>query len=532
MPRSLASFRGAAGLSNGAAVFVGVGILTLCWMLLMPPGSGPDEPGHLVRAGAVVRGEFGDDDVFSLSDSYQIAEPGCYAFQPAVPASCALNPSRTGATLDLPSRAGEYPVWGHAVVGVPTLLPVLEPLWWARAAGAAVATLLVGGALAHAMRLHRPATAGLLLGVTPMAWSTFGTVNPSSFAIAGSVALWTGLLVRHDDDTATNNTAVWLDARWLTAIGWATLTLPRRDGLVWACITLTIALVATQRPALSWWRSFSRAQQATIAASTAVTMVWGALSDSRSTQFVVVAPLLIAATEAWRWWWDRPVHTGATRWGTAAAASALGLLATYVVIDTRPGGWDTDLAVDLVMQTDDNIVEAIGVLGWLDTVVPAGAVYLWLIALGMLLAAALMAGSIRPVVWAAVLTGATITTSWVLELVQGNTSGTYWQGRYSIPLIVGIPLLLSIAGRDRAGQTGIPVVHRVVGVSGLIVVNIAAWAAARRFGVGITGSLLPWRWDTAIQPIPPVLLLTVHAAASLWLASTLLRPSAAAPNHG
>ena len=79
-----------------------------------------------------------------------------------------------------------------------------------------------------------------------------------------------------------------------------------------------------------------------------------------------------------------------------------------------------------------------------------------------------------------------------------------------------------------------------MGVTGLLIVNIAAWSAARRFGVGIDGTLVPWRWDTAIQPIPPLLLLVVHAAASLWLASTLLHrsptpsalPSTTAPNQG
>ena len=429
----------------------------------------------------------------------------------------------------------------HIFFGAPTLLPVLEPLWWARLMGVVVATLLVGGALVNARRHQRAVAAGLLLGVTPMAWSTFGTVNPSSLAIAGSVALWTGLVVQRDDRPSIGQSAAsspwWLDTRWLTVAGWAALVLPRRDGLVWACIALVIALGATRQTTLSWWRELSPPQQGVIAVTTIVTMIWGVLSDSRSTQFLVVAPLLILAAEGWRWWWLRPEQTTVTRWASVGLATLVGLLATYVVIGTRPGGWDTDLTVQIVMQTDDNLVEAIGVLGWLDTVVPAGAVYLWLIALGMLVAVALTSGTYRLLAWAGALTGTTIVSSWVLELVQGNTSSTYWQGRYSIPLIVGIPVLLAAA---HLGRGTVPVVGRVVGVTGLLIVNIAAWSAARRFGVGIDGTLFPWRWDIAIQPIPPVLLLVAHAVASLLLASTLLHPSTVpssppsttAPNQG
>ncbi len=307
--------------------------------------------------------------------------------------------------------------------------------------------------------------------------------------------------------------------------------LPRRDGLVWASITLVVALAATRHTTPSWWRTLSRGQQVVIVGSALVTMVWGALSDSRSTQMVVLAPVLVAAAEAWRWWWRRPTQTTATRWGSGAFLVLAGIAATVVLIATRPGGWDTDLAIDVVMQTDENLVEAIGVLGWLDTVVPLGVVYLWLVAIGILVGAALLADARDGLIWAGVLTAAMALTSWVLELVHGNTSGLYWQGRYSIPLLVGVPLLLAHSLTIRRDR--MDVIGRVVGVVALVVVNVAAWAAARRFGVGTSGSLLPWRWDTPIQPVPPLLLLVAHAAASVWVV-TLVWPGGrhAASNEG
>lgn len=533
MPRSDPSSRRSTAIPDGRAILIATGLIVLCWLLLMPPGSGPDEPGHLVRAGAVARGELGDRDVYTLPDDYRVAEPGCYAFQPTVAASCAITPERTGDSVELPTRAGEYPIWGHLVVGAPTVLPGLEPIWWARLTGGLIAALLVGWSLASATRVGPAAGAGILLGVTPMAWSTFGTVNPSTIAIAGAVALWTGLLVPrgHGDPTiGVRSTG------WLTAIGWAALVLPRRDGLVWACITLVIALAATSRSVPTWWRTLSRAQQITIVAPALVTMVWGALSESRSTRFVVVAPILIAASEAWRWWSDRPSQTAGSRWASGAIVGAVAVLATYVVVGTRPDGWDTDFAIDVAMQTDENFVEAIGVLGWLDAVVPAGAVDLWLIALGALIAVALIAGARRLVVWALVLAGTTAATAWILELLQGNTSGTYWQGRYSLPLLVGVPLLLAVGAAERSDAStdeatdetarGTMVI-RLVGAAGLLIANIGAWSAGRRFGVGTDGPLSPWHWDTPIQPIPPIVLVFAHAAVSIWLAALVLRPSRA-----
>ena len=43
---------------------------------------------------------------------------------------------------------------------------------------------------------------------------------------------------------------------------------------------------------------------------------------------------------------------------------------------------------------------------------------------------------------------------------------------------------------------------------------------ARRWGVGLDGSYLPWRWDTSLQPVPSVLPLALLAACSLGLGAS------------
>jgi hypothetical protein len=108
----------------------------------------------------------------------------------------------------------------------------------------------------------------------------------------------------------------------------------------------------------------------------------------------------------------------------------------------------------------------------------------------------------------------------VFELYQGNESGTYWQGRYSLPLLIGVPLLLS-ADADRAAAVASAFLRRIdrfTSIGALLILNVAAWAAARRFGVGTLGSYLPWRWDTPIQPVPPLVVLFAHAVITIALA--------------
>jgi hypothetical protein len=139
-----------------------------------------------------------------------------------------------------------------------------------------------------------------------------------------------------------------------------------------------------------------------------------------------------------------------------------------------------------------------------------------LIVLGAIVASSLASG-VRPVAIASATLVIAIVTSWVFELYNGDVSGTYWQGRYSLPLLVGVPLVVGVGTERRSGGA-----DRVAGWTALAVVNVAAWAAARRFGVGVDGSLAPWNWDTALQPITPVLVLSLHAAATAVLGLVLL----------
>ena len=495
-------------LRRSIAIALLVGVVIGSWVVITPEGGGPDEVSHLVRAGGVARGQSGRDDgadtFYEVTDTYLLPDVTCWYFQPTVSSACAQPRATSGATIEIPSRSGEYPIWSHLWAGVASRLPGADPIWWARLANAVLATALVGAALASVRR--RPlAAAGVLVALTPMAWFSFSIVNPSSMAIAGGIALWTGLVLRRD-------------LGWLTAVGWAALALPRRDGLVWACLALAIVVVVLGRSLPGWWRSLGRGPQIIVAISTAVAIVWAIRTGTRVSQASAIAPLAVLVAELARRWWIARSATRGQRATVVATAAGLGVVATVVTVLQRPGGWDGELAGRVVGQTGANLVEAIGVLGWLDTNLPWLAIVGWVAALGILVGAGLADRADWAVIAACVL-GATIVTAWVFELYQGNTSGTYWQGRYSLPLLAGVPIALGAAELRADAER---VVATTVVATALTIDNVALWAAARRFGVGVDGSLLPWDWHTYGAPIAPVVVVTIHLAATIALARVLL----------
>jgi hypothetical protein len=268
---------------------------------------------------------------------------------------------------------------------------------------------------------------------------------------------------------------------------------------------------------------------AVIGVSTAITVAWGVTSDSRTSQLVAVAPVAVVVAELARVRLRRAPDDA--RVGIWTIGAAVGIVAWLLLVSTRPGGWDTDLTVTIIGQTDDNFVEAIGRLGWLDAPLPTPIVFGWLVLLGTLVAYASMSNR-RAMCTAGIVTAVAIVSSWTFELLQGNETGTYWQGRYSLPLVVGIPLLLV----HSAATNPPPIVESLAArlanwctVGGLLFVNVAAWAAARRWGVGLDGTHRPWAWDTAIQPVQPIVLLVLLAAASVAMAWLVLRRDEPAP---
>jgi hypothetical protein len=536
------------------AVVVGllVAVTVGCWILLIPPSGGPDEPSHLVRAAALVRG-VPTEEVPGSSALVTVEvpawtgfpDPGCWAFQPTVPVACATSLPLPGGDAPLLTKASDYPLWGHLAAGVASLVEwPAGAAYLARVLHAAAPVLLLTGAVVAATRSSRLRGAAVLLAATPMVWFTLAIVNPSSLAVAGAIALWVALLDDRPGAAVTGSAT--RAAGWLLALGWAATVLPRRDGLVWGSVVVALVVLVADRPVIGWWRGLTWPPRVVVVAATLVAVAFGVASGSRVNRLVVLAPLAVIAAEVLRRVIRRiaertppPARPTARIAALLAALAALATVGLTGIAATRPGGFDLDLFRKIVGQTGVHLREAIGVLGWLDTFPPAWVIVLWLVAFGVLVGAALATAAARGALLAAAVLAVGAVLPWFLELVQGNDTGTYWQGRYTLPLLVGAPLALAAAaapstrggageedGRGLAGDrilapAATDRVATVVAAASVVVLDVTAWSAVRRWAVGVEGTWLPWRWDTYDTPLPPILVLVVLAASSAALAAVV-----------
>jgi hypothetical protein len=494
-----------------------LGMMVCSWIALVPPSAGPDEASHVVRGAALVRGQVSGQeglwqyDYFELPAWIGFPDPGCYAFQPYTPASCATTIPRPVGSELVGTRATTYPIWGHLLPGLATLSPVpgsVSPL--ARALSAAIPMALIAWALFISVRSGPLRVAGMLLSLTPMAWFTLAVVNPSATVIAGGIALW----------IAGSSVGIERSAAWLAALGWSAMVLPRRDGIVWACLALVILCLLHRQPVIDWFRALGGAPRALVAVSTLTAVGWALMDGSLVNRASVLGLALLAAVSAWQVVRYRPDAGLARRVTTAVIAGLLLSASTVAVFLTRPNSFDSDSFVLMVGRTGERLSGAIGLLGWLDTPVPLSMQFLWLVALGMMAAAALTSPQPREVWFAGATVGVAIAMSWLMEIYSGTTTGTYWQGRYYLPLLVGVPIVLGRASTMALLEVR---VARLVGSIAMVVLNLALLAAVRRWAVGIGGSMNPWDWNTYRTLTHPLLFILVHATASIVLLARSLR---------
>jgi hypothetical protein len=520
-------------LSDRATSWLVFGLLLViggCWVVLTPPGAGADEPSHLIRAGAVVSGDFSglfvtdlEPEVHELSGRYITPEPSCYVHAPdplATPVDCAVGTDPGDETVQTTTTADNYPIWGHLIVGIPTLIPLGDAIWSARIVGMMLAAGLIAAALARTRQLGRLAGAGALVAVTPMAWGTFATVNPSTISIAGAIAVWIALLIPQER-TATEG----VTTDWLLIAGWAALALPRRDGLIWATMIASVVALAYGLSPLELWRRGSRTQRILLGVITGIVVVWGATNKSNLSRLVALSPLLLVGVEFGRRAWFRFTITPARRLIAIAGLAGLGALGALAAIKVRPGGYSPSLTGTIISETGRHLIEAIGVLGWLDAPLPWFAIGGTVLSIGIFAGASLV-GSSRPALIATAVLAVAVLSSWAFELQEGSTYGRYWQGRYSLPILVGVPIVLATSLARSSEAAAALRLARVGAVGALFIMNVAAWSVARRWGVGLYGSMMPWHWDTPLTPFPTILVLAVLATASAALAAALLTPQA------
>jgi hypothetical protein len=169
----------------------------------------------------------------------------------------------------------------------------------------------------------------------------------------------------------------------------------------------------------------------------------------------------------------------------------------------------------------------IGVFGWLDTPSPFGVTVLWSLVLGFVVVLGLALASRRELL---VLTGLivlTVLVPIVAEVIEARSNGFFWQGRYTLPLSVGVPILAAAIVARSPARFVLPSRLPIIGVGLLALGQITDFAQAlRRYSVGYDGGIMFWNHPQWSPPVGALWLVLAFAVAVVAFAVWLVGPGA------
>jgi hypothetical protein len=482
--------------------WTGVGLLllalTACWSVATPLMSSPDEPSHVVRAAGVVRGQVslelqepqGEGATPGLAGRVELPSdygaatglPNCFAFQPTQPASCQASLEPSTGTVQVDTFAGQYPPLYYLLVGWPSLLlPAEAGITAMRLVSALLTSVLVTWGLFRLTRIegNRGGIWGAAVALTPMCLFLGATVNPAGFEIAAAFAFWTACLA-----IVLDRRPVPTSALVQAVVAGGALVMTRSSGPVWALAIVVVALVAA--PAGRWRAILRHPRIWWFAGATAVACALGA-------GWLLSHPAVVTTHNAYP-------HLGDLR---AAVLGVVGMGPQY-------------------------LLNMIGDYGWLDAPSPPVTFIAWYAMTGAVLLVAFAArrsGRQRIALLLALL--GTAAAPIALQVPTAADTGLIWQGRYALPVAIGVPLLAAlVVGVGRTAEDDL--VRRIArGTLPVILVgHVAAFYwASRRYAEGLTGDLITFApdWESPISYLPGTVLYAVVAGLLGLCAWTYLR---------
>ena len=482
-----------------ATAFALAFLMMLAWSLATPLFAGPDETAHVDRTVSLWRGQVvgwtmhGRSDAWTAVNAPRLYSDGampfpCFAFKDTVPASCEhIGHSR--AVVPVATYVGRYPPLYYAVVGWPSAATTSTAgLYLMRFVSDLVSALFVALAVAVVVvwSKSRLLLLGILVALTPTALYCASVVNPSGLEISAALCLWCSGLVlaleRIDDPPRG------LIVIMATSI--CVLVLTRPLSPLWAALILVVvALLAGPRPVLRLLGRRDVRWAALVAlAATAFAIVW------LFTQHALDVPPSGAQVT--------PGETGGQIFATAFGSW---------------GFW---------------FHQMVGTFGD-DTASPLLTYVSWSVASGALLLLALACSRLRRAFVLGLLVVLVVFVPVLVEYARARSVGFIWDGRYTIPLAIGIPLVAAVLIDHSTAMTSMRSrLTAVLGV-GITLGSFLAFAEAlRRYTVGVTGPLDyfhgPWSppWG-ALTLTLGYLAGSALFTAFLWYLATTEPPTAA-----
>lgn len=453
--RSVASF---------PVIFAVLGLLAVLWSFASPLTSVPDETDHAVRAASAVRGQLLGESSGQQSDRSQVTVPGyiadlreqqCFAFKPTVTADCAA-PVDAGDTglRESETSAGNYNPVYYLLVGLPTLLLSGAPaVYGMRILSGLIGAAFLASALSAAGRLRKPKwpLAAGYAGITPMVLFLNGSVNPNALEITAAAAFFMNACVVFEKHRTLQSAKLNIV---MVAVSGVALANTRPVSLLW----LTLAAVA-------------------VISAYGFRPLKAVFRDRLSQMMIVLLGLGCGLSLAW----------------LVLADSFKSLLGNP--LDIEPG----TAAAIMVDRTFDYVSGYVGVMGWLDTPLPAGVYMFWHLLMGAVLLAGLSARPVRGRFGVYVLAAAVLAVPPIMQAQVIQDLGWIWQGRYLLALVVMLLLACGVAFRFHP----FPLSPWARGagkwlLGGAVAAHTYAFVyTLRRYTVGLQDTV---RWNEMLQP--------------------------------
>jgi hypothetical protein len=456
--------------------FAGFLLIAVGWALVTPINEYPDEVDHVFRAASVVRGEVfphigsfthGTGSIASIPVTLR-NESLRYSCDRRLTQDSLCEPARP----DLPaseivatSEGRRFPLY-YALVGWPSLAFPNRTGWLLmRLASAVLCSAFLASAASVLMSMRRRPlvlAAGLFVGLTPLALNLAGAVNPSGLEIASAVCFWAVVLAMvHGTSSRSTRQLVILGA--LSAVVLATC---RETG----CIFIVLAVVLSYLSADPTQREeFDRSTSAWI-----VLVCGGA------------ATVAVAV-------WSVVFHS-------------------YVVFSTPPAG-GTGFVTSLragVGHVGKLLQQMIGYLGYLTVPTPLATEVCWAVALLVVVGLAVLS-SRRVGMTIAIGCVLVVVIPLVAEILTYSKSGLgSWQGRYTLPLAVGLPLLAVAPSRPK------PAEWNLVAVPAVVVVLLVLWGQFALFTNAWLHVAHPQHWYIPMGDVLVALGAVVVLATVAW----------------
>lgn len=477
-----------------AAIAWSVLALTL-WSICTPLWTSPDSDSHVVNAINVAHGRIApvpNDDwshggransiaIAPSSIVESAASVECYFFKPEVSAACILPIDDDETLTEQVNSAGRNVPTYYLLTGLPSLFTEPSDTVPAmRVVAIAAGAVLLGWAISAALSYRRRAIAffGVFAATTPMVLYLSGVVNPNGLEITASIAMTTCSLAYLAAPPGSPISHIFFRRAMLAA---AVMVSIRLLAPGWALVWLVAFLALHNRRQLR-------------------------VDRGRKLAWASLPALGILANGLWTIKFD------------------VGDLNIPPPADLT--GMEAFFSAKRFIE-DGTLTQAIGAFGWLDTAAPLGSIRRYFFAVVIVLGVLAVTLALRQLLIVLYVTFSAYAVPIALQAWQWNTTGAVWQGRYSLPLLVMVPITVALlaAASPRPLRSWFPAV-KVFILAGLpiaVIVMLATHVQSiiaqlhRNVGGIYAPNFWTGPWQPWLGPIPLVLIATgIAVAVGIW----------------